>query len=118
MLLESDNYAERVGQHHQEFSRIQAGCGIIRVTALCSLCRYRHNGQWQGDFDRVERARLKRHHRHFSGNRATNAQVIDILRDKLALQLHPPSEMLLSGASCDSDLALELRPSVLGRVGL
>lgn len=74
--------------------------------------------QWQGDFDRVERARLKRHHQHFGGNSATNAQVIDILRDKLALQLHPPSEMLLSRASCDSDLALELRPSVLGRVGL
>jgi hypothetical protein len=24
----------------------QRPCGIIRVTALCDLCRYRHNGQW------------------------------------------------------------------------
>ena len=30
-------------------------CGIIRVTALCDLCRYRHNGHWTGHGSRLAR---------------------------------------------------------------
>ena len=30
-------------------------CGIIRVTALCDLCRYRHNGHWTGHASRLDR---------------------------------------------------------------
>lgn len=30
-------------------------CGIIRVTALCDLCRYRHNGHWTGHESRLAR---------------------------------------------------------------
>ena len=30
-------------------------CGIIRVTALCDLCRYRHNGHWTGHASRLGR---------------------------------------------------------------
>ncbi len=30
-------------------------CGIIRVTALCELCRYRHNGHWTGHASRLAR---------------------------------------------------------------
>jgi antirestriction protein ArdC len=30
-------------------------CGIIRVTALCPLCRYRHNGHWTGHASRLGR---------------------------------------------------------------
>ena len=30
-------------------------CGIIRVTALCELCRYRHNGHWTGHGSRLGR---------------------------------------------------------------
>jgi len=30
-------------------------CGIIRVTALCDLCRYRHNSHWTGHSSRLDR---------------------------------------------------------------
>jgi antirestriction protein ArdC len=30
-------------------------CGIIRVTALCDLCRYRHKGHWTGHASRLDR---------------------------------------------------------------
>ncbi len=30
-------------------------CGIIRVTALCPLCRYRHNGHATGAKNRLDR---------------------------------------------------------------
>lgn len=30
-------------------------CGIIRVAALCVLCRYRHNGHWTGHPSRLDR---------------------------------------------------------------
>nr|WP_158011145.1 zincin-like metallopeptidase domain-containing protein [Tardibacter chloracetimidivorans] len=29
--------------------------GIIRVAALCTLCRYRHNGHWTGHPNRLDR---------------------------------------------------------------
>jgi antirestriction protein ArdC len=35
-------------------------CGIIRVTALCDLCRYRHNGHWSGGASRLARTFGKR----------------------------------------------------------
>ena len=30
-------------------------CGIIRIAALCDLCRYRHNGHWTGHASRLGR---------------------------------------------------------------
>ena len=30
-------------------------CGITRVSALCPLCRYRHNGHWTGHPSRLAR---------------------------------------------------------------
>jgi antirestriction protein ArdC len=30
-------------------------CGIIRITALCALCRYRHKGHWTGQASRLNR---------------------------------------------------------------
>ena len=30
-------------------------CGIIRVTALCDLCRYRHKSHWTGHRSRLDR---------------------------------------------------------------
>lgn len=30
-------------------------CGIIRVTALCPLCRYRHKSHWSGSKERLAR---------------------------------------------------------------
>ncbi|MGE3158680.1 MAG: zincin-like metallopeptidase domain-containing protein [Xanthobacteraceae bacterium] len=30
-------------------------CGIIRIAALCPLCRYRHNGHWTGHKSRLDR---------------------------------------------------------------
>jgi antirestriction protein ArdC len=33
----------------------QRPCGIIRVTALWPLCRYRHNGHWSGHTSRLDR---------------------------------------------------------------
>ena len=30
-------------------------CGIIRITALCDLCRYRHNSHWTGHKTRLDR---------------------------------------------------------------
>ena len=30
-------------------------CGIIRVTALCDLCRYRHKTHWTGHGSRLDR---------------------------------------------------------------
>jgi antirestriction protein ArdC len=33
----------------------QRSCGIIRVTALWPLCRYRHNGHWTGHPSRLAR---------------------------------------------------------------
>ena len=30
-------------------------CGIIRVTALCDLCRYRHKSHWTGHASRLDR---------------------------------------------------------------
>ena len=30
-------------------------CGIIRITALCPLCRYRHNGHWTKHDKRLAR---------------------------------------------------------------
>ena len=30
-------------------------CGIIRVTALCPLCRYRHKSHWTGHSSRLNR---------------------------------------------------------------
>lgn len=30
-------------------------CGIIRVTALCELCRYRHKSHWTGHSSRLDR---------------------------------------------------------------
>ena len=30
-------------------------CGIIRIAALCDLCRYRHNGHWTGAESRLNR---------------------------------------------------------------
>jgi antirestriction protein ArdC len=35
-------------------------CGIIRVTALCVLCRYRHNGHATGHGSRLDRQFGKR----------------------------------------------------------
>jgi len=35
-------------------------CGIIRVTALCDLCRYRHNGHATGHGSRLDRQFGKR----------------------------------------------------------
>jgi antirestriction protein ArdC len=34
----------------------QRPCGIIRVTALWPLCRYRHNGHWTGHTSRLARS--------------------------------------------------------------
>ncbi len=36
----------------------QRPCGIIRVAALCVLCRYRHNGHATGHVDRLARPSL------------------------------------------------------------
>ena len=30
-------------------------CGIIRIAALCDLCRYRHNSHWTGHRTRLDR---------------------------------------------------------------
>ena len=35
-------------------------CGIIRVTALCDLCRYRHKSHWSGHPSRLARTFGKR----------------------------------------------------------
>ncbi len=36
-------------------NRSRRPCGIIRVTALCELCRYRHNSHWTGHGSRLGR---------------------------------------------------------------
>jgi antirestriction protein ArdC len=36
-------------------SRQRRSCGIIRVPALCALCRYRHNAHWTGHPSRLAR---------------------------------------------------------------
>ena len=41
--------AERTGRSRQP-------CGIIRITALCVLCRYRHNGHWTSHASRLARS--------------------------------------------------------------
>ncbi len=33
----------------------QKPCGIIWIAALCTLCRYRHNGHWTGHASRLNR---------------------------------------------------------------
>ena len=38
----------------------QTPCGIIRVTALCELCRYRHKSHWSGAEHRLARKFGKR----------------------------------------------------------
>ena len=38
-----------------ETSLSRRPCGIIRVTALCPLCRYRHKSHWTGHASRLGR---------------------------------------------------------------
>jgi antirestriction protein ArdC len=47
----------------------QMSCGIISITALCPLCRYRHNGHWTG-----HKSRLARDLRYRFGERAYAAE--------------------------------------------
>jgi antirestriction protein ArdC len=39
-------------------------CGIIRITALWPLCRYRHNGHWTGHPSRLNRQQSGRFGSH------------------------------------------------------
>ena len=39
----------------------QTPCGIIRIAALCDLCRYRHNVHWTAGPGRLDRG-LERYH--------------------------------------------------------
>jgi len=39
----------------QQVHRSHRPCGIIRVSALCPLCRYRHKGHWTGHRTRLGR---------------------------------------------------------------
>ena len=39
----------------QRFRRLHRPCGIIRATALCVLCRYRHNTHWTRHQSRLDR---------------------------------------------------------------
>lgn len=41
----------------------QRSCGIIRVTALCPLCRDRHNAHWTGHSSRLNRVTLNESYR-------------------------------------------------------
>ena len=43
-----------------ETSLSRRPCGIIRVTALCPLCRYRHKSHWSGHSSRLARTFGKR----------------------------------------------------------
>ncbi|ARR56501.1 hypothetical protein HY78_25225 [Rhizorhabdus wittichii DC-6] len=49
------DYAELDWDFHKESRHVSAPCGIIRIAALCTLCRYRHNGHWTGHNSRLGR---------------------------------------------------------------
>lgn len=51
----SKDNAEQGGPFHVDCRSCSAQCGIIRVTALWPLCRYRHNGHWTGHCSRLDR---------------------------------------------------------------
>ena len=44
----------------RQIGRPRRPCGIIRVAALCTLCRDRHNVHWTGHPDRLDREFGKR----------------------------------------------------------
>ena len=51
----NEDYAETEPAHHPENCRVPAPCGIITVTALWPLCRYRHKAHWCGAPSRLDR---------------------------------------------------------------
>ena len=55
MLWSSEDYAEHDWPHHTRSRSISAPCGIIPVTALCVLCRYRHKTHATGHPPRLDR---------------------------------------------------------------
>ncbi|MCH4151248.1 MAG: zincin-like metallopeptidase domain-containing protein, partial [Sphingobium sp.] len=48
-------YAEAARHQIAEIQDPTTPCGIIRVAALCDLCRYRHNSHWTGHPSRLSR---------------------------------------------------------------
>jgi antirestriction protein ArdC len=48
-------YAEAARHQIAEIQDPTTPCGIIRVAALCDLCRYRHNSHWTGHASRLDR---------------------------------------------------------------
>ncbi|MCP5385451.1 MAG: hypothetical protein H6916_01360 [Novosphingobium sp.] len=48
-------YAEAARHQIAEIQDPTTPCGIIRVAALCDLCRYRHKSHWTGAKDRLAR---------------------------------------------------------------
>jgi hypothetical protein len=51
----ASNYAEYTNGQAAEIYLFAMPCGIIRVAALCVLCRYRHNTHWTGHKSRLAR---------------------------------------------------------------
>jgi hypothetical protein len=49
------DYAELDWHLHNESRCVSVPCGIIRIAALCDLCRYRHNGHATGAQHRLKR---------------------------------------------------------------
>ena len=49
------DYAEYDFGHHTDYRRISKLCGIIKVAALCELCRYRHKSHWTRHETRLAR---------------------------------------------------------------
>jgi antirestriction protein ArdC len=51
----TEDYAELEAHDHAADRAIPTPRGIIRVAALCPLCRYRHKGHWTGHRSRLDR---------------------------------------------------------------
>ncbi|WP_081950771.1 zincin-like metallopeptidase domain-containing protein [Agrobacterium pusense] len=49
------DYSEQPHGRKQATGRQQRPCGIIRIAALCWLCRYRHKTHWSGAKSRLDR---------------------------------------------------------------
>ncbi|MBP7661074.1 MAG: hypothetical protein KA778_13795, partial [Burkholderiaceae bacterium] len=56
----ASDYAEPTHRRAPDVRPFEALCGIIPVTALCDLCRYRHNGHATGHGSRLDRQFGKR----------------------------------------------------------
>ncbi|ALJ12072.1 antirestriction protein [Sphingopyxis macrogoltabida] len=53
-----EDYAEWAKRDHAANRAFSPRCGIIWVTALCDLCRYRHKSHWTGHSSRLGRDQM------------------------------------------------------------